>query len=624
MSTRAQPQSATVLLATGDAVTRAGLASALTGSGIHVTEAAGADEVLRRVADERPKLVLLAAPLGDVPPVEVSRRLRADPATAGIPVLVLPGEDEPDTSEAHPPPTPADLVAHVRGWLRLRRAHEEALRKSEERYRILFERNPNPMFVYDCETSAYLAVNDAAVTQYGYTREEFLRMTIADLRPVEDVQAPTTALGACRPTVDRRGVWRHRRKDGSFLDVEITSYCLPFGDRPACIVLAHDVSEQRRLEEQFLQVQKMEAVGRLAGGIAHDFNNLLTVINGYAAMLLEDLGDRGECAAHAGTILKAGERAAALTQKLLAFGRKQIVATRLFDLNIVVANLERALDQLLGEAIVLRLDLQPDLGRVRADPNQFEQVLLNLTINARDAMPKGGCLTIITRDPAPDEAGAGVRPEPQIMLVVSDTGQGMTEEVRRHLFEPFFTTKELGKGTGLGLATVYGIVKQAGGHIDVETGLETGTTFRVYLPRAADPEPAPRPAESPPAPKGSQTVLLAEDEDGVRALARQVLVSAGYVVLEACDGDEALRRAESHPGRIDLLVSDVVMPSLGGRELAERLLARDSALKVLYLSGNTEDEVVRHGVSSAEVHFLPKPFSPAALAEKARQVLGAG
>ncbi|HEX5270886.1 MAG TPA: response regulator [Gemmataceae bacterium] len=618
MSTRGEPQRATVLLATGDAALRAGLAGALAGGGFGVSETESADEALRRAARDAPQLVLLAPPLAPLGPEECARRLRGEPATAAVPVLLLPGGDDPHAPDRRPG---TEIVAQVGRLLGLRRV-EEALRESEERYRVLFERTPYPTFVYDCRTLAFLAVNDAAVSQYGYTSEEFLRMTLADLRPPEDVPALTEMLCSGQPCFECRGVWRHRRKDGTLLDVEFMAHALPFGDRAGCIVLAHDVTERRRLQEHYLQGQKMEAVGRLAGGVAHDFNNLLTVVNGYAAMLVEDLADRPESAAHARAILRAGERAAALTQQLLAFGRKQIVVNRLLDLNAVVHAAAPLIGRIVGDDVRLGLDLRPDLGRVRADPAQLEQVLLTLAVNARDAMPRGGTLTLATRDAAAGEGGAEVPPGPYVVLTVADTGRGMTPEVRRHLFEPFFTTKEVGQGTGLGLATVYGIVKQASGHIAVESGPGAGTTFRLLLPRAADPEPQPAPPPAPPAPAAARTVLLADDEDGVRALAREVLASAGYTVLEGADGDEALRRAEGHPGRIDLLVSDVVMPGLGGRELAERLRARDPGLRVLFLSGHTEDEVVRQGVASATVHFLAKPFSPAALAEKVRDVLG--
>jgi PAS domain S-box-containing protein len=626
MSIAGRTQSPTVLLASEDAAERAALVRALAGGGLGVTEAAAADVVLRRAAEQGPQLVLLGAALGDLPALEVCRRLRADPATAAIPVLLLCGPGDP---EAAPGPA-ADLVARVQSLIRLHHAEEraarreakEGLRQSEERYRTLFERNPHPMFVYDCETLAYLAVNDAAVHQYGYSREEFLRMTLADLRPPEDVPALLDSLRASAPGFERRGAWRHRKKDGSVIDVEILAHALPFGDRPACIVLAYDVTERRRLEEQLVQAQKMEAVGRLAGGVAHDFNNLLTVINGYADMLLEDLGEGGACAEYVRAIRKAGDRAAALTRQLLAFGRKQVVAPRLLDLNAVVAGAADMLRRLIGEDVLLTIDAQPDLGRVRADPAQLEQVIVNLAVNARDAMPRGGRLSVTTRDTVLGEGEAGAGPGPHVMLAVADTGHGMTTEVRRHLFEPFFTTRPAGQGTGLGLATVYGIVKQAGGHIAVETGPGAGTTFRIYLPRAADPLAEQPPAAAAAGAAARAALLLAEDEDAVRALAKHVLRAAGYDVLEACDGAEALRLAEQHGGRIDLLVSDLIMPGLSGRQLAERLLARDAGLKVLYLSGYTEDEVVRDGVSREAVHYLQKPFSPAALTRKVREVLG--
>jgi PAS domain S-box-containing protein len=380
-------------------------------------------------------------------------------------------------------------------------------------------------------------------------------------------------------------------------------------------VVINEVTERKRLEEQFLQAQKMEAVGRLAGGIAHDFNNLLTVINGYATMLLEDLGEGVPCAPSVRAILDAGERAAALTQQLLAFGRKQIASPRLLDLNAVVRDMGKMLRRLIGERILLTVDLQPGLGQVRADPTQVQQVVLNLAVNAADAMPQGGQLSLTTRQA---ERGAGGR---WVMLAVTDTGCGMTGEVKAHLFEPFFTTKAVGKGTGLGLSTAYGIVRQSGGHVEVESQPGAGTTFRIYLPCVEGPAEAVISANPRTAPQGRETVLLAEDEEAVRLLARQVLQSGGYAVLEAGDGARALNLAELHGGPIDLLVTDVVMPGLGGPELAERLCASRPGLRVLYLSGYTDHGVVRDGVSQEAVHFLHKPFTGAALSQKVREVL---
>jgi PAS domain S-box-containing protein len=343
-------------------------------------------------------------------------------------------------------------------------------------------------------------------------------------------------------------------------------------------VIVNEVTERKRLEEQFLHSQKLEAVVRLAGGVAHDFNNLLTVINCHAALLLQDLSEDGTGATPARAILEAGERAAHLTQQLLAFSRKDLAAPRVLDLNAAVTEAVTMLRRLIGEDIVLTTDLRPGLGRVRADPAHLQQVVMNLAVNARDAMPCGGRLSLVTRD-VQRESG------PYVLLAVTDSGCGMTEEVKAHLFEPFFTTKEVGQGTGLGLCTVYGIVKQSGGHIEVESQPGSGTTFRVYLP-PIDESAAPETSNGAgPVLRGSETVLLAEDEGAVRALACQVLWSSGYSVLEAGDGAEALWLAGEHRGPIDLLVTDVVMPDLDGRGLAERLRVLRPDIKVLYPVG---------------------------------------
>ena len=507
-----------------------------------------------------------------------------------------------------------------------RKQAEEALRESEEKYRALFECNPHPMFVYDHETLRYLAVNDAAVHQYGYSRDEFAEMTLKDLRPPEDVPALLAMLSEARPVFERRGVWRHRKKDGSIIDAEILTHGLQFGDRPAYIVLAIDITERRRMEEQLRQSQKMEAVGRLAGGVAHDFNNLLTVIQGYGDLMLSALAPTDPVKPMAREVLKAAERAAELTGQLLAFGRKALVAPRVLDLNTVIADAERMLRRLIGEDVELTSDLGPSLWPVRADAGQLHQVLLNLCVNARDAMPRGGRLTLRTRDAYLDEAYTRAHPEARpgsyVLLEVSDTGCGMTEEVRARVFEPFFTTKEPGKGTGLGLATVYGIVKQGEGNIIVRSAPGVGSTFEVYLPRAEADQTAAGRLQAPcDAPEGRETVLLAEDEDGVRGLARQVLEGRGYRVLEASDGEAALGAARRHAGRIDLLVTDVVMPRLSGPDLARRLAPLHPETRVLFLSGYTDDAVMRHGVREEEVHFLQKPFSPTALARKVRDIL---
>jgi PAS domain S-box-containing protein len=378
----------------------------------------------------------------------------------------------------------------------------------------------------------------------------------------------------------------------------------------------------RRSEAQLLQAQKMEAVGRLAGGVAHDFNNLLTVINGYSEVLLQGLPDADPIREPLGEIRTAGERAGLLTRQLLAFSRKQVLQPVVVNLNAVVADMDRMLRRLIGEDVELVTRLDPALWLVRADAGQVEQVLLNLAINARDAMPTGGRLTLETHNV---EAGPGAaRPGRYALLAVSDTGLGMTDDVRGHIFEPFFTTKEPGRGTGLGLSTVYGIVTQSGGQVEVESGPGLGTTFRVYLPRAEEAAaPAGRKEPGAGPPRGDETVALVEDDDSLRALVHTVLTRSGYRVIDARHGPEALLKCGQHDGPIHLLVTDVVLPQVSGPQLAERLAVLRPGLKVLFISGYTDEAVIRHGMVSPGTAFLPKPFTPAALAQKVREVLDA-
>jgi PAS domain S-box-containing protein len=384
--------------------------------------------------------------------------------------------------------------------------------------------------------------------------------------------------------------------------------------------------ERKRLENQFRQAQKMEAVGQLAGGVAHDFNNLLTIINGYSEIVRMELPADNPMRDLVREIGQAGERAASLTRQLLAFSRKQVLAPRVFSLNATVTDTSKMLKRLLGEDIDLVTSLDPALGQVKADPGQIEQILINLAVNARDAMPRGGKLMIDTANVVLDEAYTQaypeLRPGPYVMLAVSDTGTGMDETVKARIFEPFFTTKEAGKGTGLGLATVFGIVKQSGGHISVSSELTQGATFKVYLPRVEEMVSTNRSSlVLPTAPRGNETILLAEDEPAVLALTRHVLEVHGYTVLEANNPDKAIRLVQEFQGTIHLLVTDVVMPIMSGRQLAECIIAFRPDIKVLYLSGYTDDAVVRHGVLQAETAFLQKPFSPTALAQRVREVL---
>ena len=385
--------------------------------------------------------------------------------------------------------------------------------------------------------------------------------------------------------------------------------------------------ERKALEVQLYQAQKMEAVGQLAGGIAHDFNNLLTVINGYCQILLTaaDPGDpkREELE----QIKMAGERATNLTRQLLAFSRRQILQLRVVDLNAIVTNLDNMLQRMIGEDIELKTVFNPSLGRVKADQGQIEQVLMNLAVNARDAMPQGGKLTIETTNVELGESYTQrhitMTPGRYVLLAVSDTGCGMDEDIQKHMFEPFFTTKEKGKGTGLGLSTVYGIVKQSGGYVWVYSEPGQGTTFKIYLPRVEERvetvEPVRLPVEML---RGTETILLVEDDAGVRALARGVLKSGGYTLLEASNGAEALRVAGQHNDTIHLLVSDVVMPGMSGRQLEECLSAIHPNVKTLYMSGYADNAIVHHGILEPGLAFLQKPFTPDALLRKVREALG--
>lgn len=400
----------------------------------------------------------------------------------------------------------------------------------------------------------------------------------------------------------------------------------PAGIKQGAVVVLHDITERRRLEVQCRQAQKMESIGHLAGGVAHDFNNLLTVICGYSEALLKNTrpGDPSRpCLAE---IKSAGDRATSLTRQLLAFSRQQIFQLQVLDLNAVIRDTEKMLRRLIGEDISLAAMLDLRLSPVKADLGQVEQVIMNLVLNAKDAMPHGGKITIETCNVDLDaryaESHAEVQPGWYVMLAVSDTGHGMPDEVKARIFEPFFTTKDQGKGTGLGLATVFGIVKQSGGHVNVYSEVGKGTSFKIYLPALGEAPVKDSPdVEVAEAPGGTETLLLVEDEEKVRLLTRTALEGIGYSVLEASNGPEAIKLCERHTGRIDMLITDVVMPGMGGRHLAERLTSLWTHLKVLYLSGYTTDAVVRHGVLEAEVAFLQKPFSMTGLARKVREVL---
>jgi nitrogen-specific signal transduction histidine kinase/ActR/RegA family two-component response regulator len=408
--------------------------------------------------------------------------------------------------------------------------------------------------------------------------------------------------------------------------VEVTSHQLTFAGRLAELVLVNDVTERKQLEEQLRQSQKMEAVGQLAGGVAHDFNNLLTAITGYSELTLRWLPEDSAMRHNVLEIKKAGERAASLTRQLLAFSRRQVLQPVVLDINSLVTDVSKMLRRLVGEDIEFITLLRPEAGRINADPGQIEQVLMNLVVNARDAMPRGGKLIIETANVELDEAYAdrhvAVNPGSYVMLAVSDTGTGMDEETRARIFEPFFTTKEEGKGTGLGLSTVYGIVKQSGGNVWVYSEVGRGTTFKIYLPRVAEDTQEQVPAvEREELLRGTETILLTEDEGLVRRLVREALETYGYTVLETTSGGEAISACEGYDGPIHLLVTDVIMPGMDGRELANELTRLRPEMRVLFMSGYTDDAIVHHGVLDADMPFLQKPFSPDDLARKVREVL---
>jgi two-component system, cell cycle sensor histidine kinase and response regulator CckA len=514
-----------------------------------------------------------------------------------------------------------DITEHRQG--------EKALRESELRNRALVENTTYAIYLSD-QDDKLLDVNTALVKMLGYdSAAELLAMNVTTgiFRNPEEA-ARLVAQCTLRGRLDGIDAeWK--RKGGKPITVRLSGRTISNaqGSLAYLEVIAEDVTERRTLEEQLRQAQKMEAVGRLAGGVAHDFNNLLNLIIGYAALLLGSIAPGDPIRKRVEEIDKAAQRAASLTRQLLAFSRKQVLEPKVLNVNTIVEELDKMLRRLIGEHIDLVTVLSPFLGRVKADPSQLEQVIMNLAVNARDAMPRGGKLVIETAniylDKVYADKHAGLQPGPYVMLAVRDVGSGMNPETVSHIFEPFFTTKPKGKGTGLGLAMVYGVVIQSGGHVAVESKLGKGSSFKVYLPRVESVLPAEAlpPAE---ALKGSETILLVEDEEPVRQLACEILQASGYTILEASGGLDALQVCETHNGGIQLMVTDVVMPGMSGRELADELSSVRPEMRVLYVSGYTEDAIGEYGVLEEGVNFLQKPFRPCDLARKVRDVLDAG
>jgi len=629
-----------------------------------------------------------------------------------------------------------------------------SVKAAEHRYRLLFEHNPQPMWVYDSQTLAFLAVNPAAIRRYGYNEKEFLSMTLRDIRPLEDIPKLLESVRNAGKELHTEGPWRHRTRDGRVITVEITEHPTTFDGHHGFIVMPRDITEQeaarqalcesqerlqlaldatdeglwdfnvqtgsvffaprfsgilgfgpgelepvvetttnllhaddraavsqlgweqierhgafeiehrmrkkngeytwirsrghvvartsrgsparmvgtiadiadrKTLESQFLQSQKLESIGQLAGGIAHDFNNLLTVINGYSALILAGDGLEARLHDRVQQIRTAGERAASLTQQLLAFSRKQLLQPSILNVNRTVKDVEKMLRRLIGENIELVTEPAPDLGNITADEGQLQQVIVNLAVNARDAMPKGGTLAIGTGNVTFDGESAlwqpDAKPGPHVMLAVTDTGMGMTPEVRERIFDPFFTTKPTGAGTGLGLATVYGIVKQTGGWISVDTQPGAGSTFRIYFPLTPDPLADSKPEQQTDF-HGHETILLVEDQPEVRELALCALRQYGYVVHACANAAEALVFAAGFHSEIHLLLTDFVMPGANGRDLAKELTRMRPGLPVIYMSGHTDHGILGEALLGESAAYLQKPFTPERLAKKLRGVLG--
>ena len=505
--------------------------------------------------------------------------------------------------------------------------NEQALRRSEARYRSLVQSSVYGIYRSSME-GRFLDVNPALVTMLGYGSAEEVLL----LDPEKDVFARAEEHARLSEEFRLSGRLdgievKWKRKDARTITVRISGRAVSSADEPADVLeaIAEDVTDRRVLEDQFRQAQKMEAVGRLAGGVAHDFNNLLMVISGYTEVILSKLEPQHPVHEKALAIQQAADRATTLTRQLLAFSRKQLLELKIVDVNAIVSDMERLLRPLIGENVELITRLAPTAGHTRADSGQLEQVLMNLVVNAKDAMPGGGRLTIETQNLAVEEGQhrgpTFIRPGNYVLLSVSDTGMGMDKETQSRIFEPFFTTKEMGKGTGLGLSTVYGIVKQSGGYVMVHSEEAHGSTFQIYLPRAegaaeSHSTPAPRAALG-----GTETVLLVEDEESVRQLVRETLISRGYNVVEAEDGEAGLKAAANHQGIIHLVITDVVMPGMGGRELVKQLAQTRPETKVLYLSGYTEDAIVSEGTIESGTAFLQKPFTLHNLSRKVREVL---
>jgi PAS domain S-box-containing protein len=527
----------------------------------------------------------------------------------------------------------ARLYAAARQEVQERRRAESELRESELHYRTLFEAAQDAIFVVEGETC--VDCNSAAQKLLRGRRDDIVEQSIFKFTPKRQRdgsssrQRGSELVAKALKGKPQKFEWLFVDSQSRPFDADVSLSRFHIGGRTRLFIMVRDITERKELESQLLHSQKMEAIGRLSGGVAHDFNNLLTVIIGNAEVLRMKAGKDHLFSDKLDELISAGRNATVLVQQLLAFGRKQVLQPRVVDLGELVRDTHSLLVRLIGEDVELETVLEPGLGRVRVDPGQIQQVLMNISINARDAMPQGGRLVIETSGLEVDESLAGkldvnMAPGRYVMLTVKDTGTGMDDETLSRIFEPFFTTKEAGKGTGLGLSTAYGIVKQSGGHIAVSSTPGLGTAFYIYIPLLeTQEEPAREEVETGDERRGSEIVLLVEDDEGVRRLARVILGHYGYGVLEAATGMEALEVARESDDHIDLLLADVVMPGMSGLELARALSEVNPGMKVLYMSGYSEEAIARHGLLDPENNFIQKPFTPAGLTSKLREVIDA-
>jgi two-component system, cell cycle sensor histidine kinase and response regulator CckA len=628
----------TILIVEDSLDGRQALQTLLAGQGYRLAFAENGPDGLAKAIELVPDLILLDVMLPGMDGLEVCRRLRANSQLAEVPIIMVTALDDRDTRLQGIMAGADDFIskrfdgtelrARVRTITRLNRYRH--LVRARAKFERLVELMPNGLMLADASGLISL-VNSAMLQMLGASqREDVLGQSVLDL--LEPDQRDTWRAELQRAIANADAVSQFEtiflHRDGSAFPAEIDIGHFLWNDEPLAYAVVRDITNRRYLEGQLLQAQKMESIGRLAGGVAHDFNNLLTAIIGYAELALGSLPVGAQEHADLQQIHHAANSAAQLTRQLLAFARQQRIEPRIFSPNELLLGLAKLLSRLIGEDIELVTVAAPDLGLIRADAGQIEQMLVNLAVNARDAMPEGGKLTIEMSnawlDSAYARAHVGVEPGAYVSLVVRDTGVGMDESIKRYAFEPFFTTKGPGRGTGLGLATCYGIVKQHGGTIELHSEPDRGTAITIYLPRVEGiTEALPKPDIADAGlPRGNETVLLVEDEPGVRALGVRVLSNLGYTVLEAGEGDEALRVAKTYAGRtIDLLLTDVVMPRLGGRSLAASMKADFPGIKVLFTSGYSEQGVINHEQLDRSAAFLAKPFSGATLARKVRAVL---